>query len=418
MRAQSSPLAGSSLSKGHLGSPDGRRGAATPIGSPDGSRGNTNHIGSLDGLRGMAFLMVFFRHYGLTSHTTQPWIKFLTKFTYAGWMGVDLFFALSGFLITSILLDTREDRRYFTNFYMRRALRIFPIYYSILGSLLLLTPLLHLQWHRGHIAYWIYMGNVAYNLNSGLSFLQPDVSLVHLWSLAAEEQFYLAWPLAVMVLPSRRRLAYVCGWLSLGGLILRLSLLATLPRESAYEWCYFQLPTHMDGLLYGAIGANWIRSMPLENVMRRVYRILPFALCMLALVIGFNGFDFHSIAMVTAGFPAVGALFASIVLLALKPGSRMHRFGNLKGLCFIGRYSYGMYLFHILFLPGLAWLQPWLQKHLHSIVLGGMCFVLLMFGATLGLAVLSYELYEKQWLRLKSRFAYEGHKKVTGEFAT
>jgi peptidoglycan/LPS O-acetylase OafA/YrhL len=376
-----------------------------------------NHHGSLDGLRGVAFLLVFFRHYGLTSHANQPWLKALTKITYAGWMGVDLFFALSGFLITGILLDTREDRRYFTNFYTRRALRIFPLYYSILGVLLLLTPLVSLQWHLGHIAYWIYLGNVAYNLNPDLSVLQPVVSLAHLWSLAVEEQFYLVWPLAIMAVASRRRLAYACGWLSLGGLVLRLTLLATLPRASAYEWCYFQLPTHMDGLLYGALGAIWVQSMSLQYAIRRAHKILPFALGALALVISFNGFDFHSIAMVTAGFPALAAVFASIVLLALKPGSRLHRFGNLKGLRFVGRYSYGMYLFHILFLPGLAWIQPWLQKHLHSIVLGGVCFVLLMFGATLAIAVMSYELYEKQWLRLKSRFAYQGRKKTTREFA-
>jgi len=391
MRAQSSPLAGAPFSK--------------------------KHISSLDGLRGVAFLLVFFRHFGLTSHATSPWLKLLTKITYAGWVGVDLFFALSGFLITGILLDTREDRRYFANFYARRALRIFPIYYATLGVLLLLTSLIHLQWQRGHIAYWMYLGNVAYNFDPSLSVLQPAVSFVHLWSLAAEEQFYLLWPLAVMMVASRRRLAFVCGWLSLAGLLLRLGLIATLPRQNAYEWCYFQLPTHMDGLLYGALAAICVRSMSLEYAIRRAGKILPFALSALALVFGFNGFDFHSIAMMTAGFPALAAVFACIVLLALKPGSRMHRFGNLKGLRFIGQYSYGMYLFHILFLPGLARVQPWLQKHLHSIVLGGVCFVLLMFGATVGMAVLSYEVYEKQWLKLKSRFAYEGHEKATREFA-
>jgi peptidoglycan/LPS O-acetylase OafA/YrhL len=382
-----------------------------------GTRFSHSHIGSLDGLRGVAFLLVFFRHFGLTSHANLRWLKYLTAISYGGWMGVDLFFALSGFLITGILLDTREDRRYFTNFYMRRALRIFPIYYSILGTLLLITPLIHLQWHWGHVAYWMYLGNIAYNLNPGFSVLLPAVSFVHLWSLAVEEQFYLIWPLAVIMVASPRRLAYMCGWLSLAGLFLRLVLLAALPRASAYEWCYFQLPTHMDGLLYGALAAICVRSMPLEYAVQRARRILPFALIALALVIGSGGFDFHSVAMMTAGFPALAAVFACIVLLALKPGSRLHWFGNLSTLRFIGRYSYGMYLFHILFLPGLAWVQPWLQKHLHSIVLGGVSFVLLMFGATLAMAVLSYELYEKQWLRLKGRFAYEKREKAMPEFA-
>jgi peptidoglycan/LPS O-acetylase OafA/YrhL len=375
---------------------------------------SNRHIRSLDGLRGVAILLVFFRHFGLTSHATARWVKVIAAVSYGGWMGVDLFFVLSGFLITGILLDTRENPRYFTNFYMRRALRIFPVYYTVLGVLLLLTPLLRLEWHWGHAAYWIYLGNVAYNLKPSLSVLRPAVSFVHLWSLAVEEQFYLVWPLVVMVVSSRRRLAYVCGWLSVGGLVLRLSLLAFLPRGIAYEWCYFQLPTHMDGLLYGAVAAIWVRSMALEQAMRWARRILPFALAALALVVGFNGFDFHSFAMITAGFPALAATFGCVVLLALKPGSILYRCSDLKGLRFVGRYSYGMYLFHILFLPGLVWMQPWLQGRLHSVVLGGIGFVLLMFGGTLGTAVLSYEVYEKQWLRLKGRFAYQ---KQTPEFA-
>jgi peptidoglycan/LPS O-acetylase OafA/YrhL len=391
VRAQSSSLAGASFSN--------------------------RHIRSLDGLRGVAFLLVFFRHFGLTSHATARWVKVIAAVSYGGWMGVDLFFVLSGFLITGILLDTREDPRYFANFYIRRALRIFPVYYTVLGVLLLLTPLFHLDWHWGHTAYWMYLGNIAYNLSPGLSVLQPSVSFVHLWSLAVEEQFYLIWPLVVMVVASRRRLAYVCGWLSVGGLALRLSLLALLPRGIAYEWCYFQLPTHMDGLLFGAVAAIGIRSMPVEQATRSARRILPFALGSLGLVIGISGFDFHSVAMMTAGLPALAATFACVVLLALRPGSVVYRCGDLKALRFVGRYSYGMYLFHILFLPGLAWMQPWLQGRLHSVVLGGICFVSLMFGGTLGTAVLSYEVYEKQWLKLKSRFSYDAINKTEPEFA-
>ncbi len=127
----------------------------------------------------------------MTSHATERWVKVIAAVSYGGWMGVDLFFALSGFLITGILLDTRENLRYFANFYIRRALRIFPIYYTVLGVLLLLTPLLHLRWHWGHAAYWVYLGNIAYNVNPDLSVLRPAVSFVHLWSLAVEEQFYL-----------------------------------------------------------------------------------------------------------------------------------------------------------------------------------------------------------------------------------
>jgi len=350
--------------------------------------------------------MVFFRHYGMTSHLNHPWARFIFSVCFGGWMGVDLFFVLSGFLITGILLDTRELPGYFTKFYARRALRIFPLYYTVLAVLFVLTPYLHLQWHTGHLAYLFYAGNIAYILNENLATVQPSVSLLHLWSLAVEEQFYLAWPLVVMMVGSRRRLAWICGGLSVCGLILRVVLLLWLPRESAYEWCYAQLPTHMDGLLYGALAAIGVRAIPLDRVLRGVRRGLPFAVVTLLAVITAGGSDFHSLPMTLLGFPALAATFAGVVLLALKPGSLVNTVGMQRGLRFVGRYSYGMYVYHILFWPGLSWIQPWLQARL-GLVVGGISFVLLMLAGTMLAAVASYELYEKQWLRLKGRFAYQ-----------
>jgi peptidoglycan/LPS O-acetylase OafA/YrhL len=322
---------------------------------------------------------------------------------------------LSGFLITGILLDTREQARYFTNFYARRALRIFPLYYTVLAILLILTPWLHLQWYRGHLAYLFYAGNIAFNLNPDLAQVRPAVSLLHLWSLAVEEQFYLIWPLVVMLISNRKRLVWICGGLSLGGLALRICLLLWLPRGDAYEWCYAQLPTHMDGLLSGALAAIWIRMMPLEQVLEGARKILPYALVVTGSVIVFSGIDFHSVGMIVIGFPALAITFGCFVLLALRPASFVNRFGNVRMLRFIGRYSYGMYVYHILFWLGLAWVQRWLQGKLHSTVLGGVSFTLLMLGGTLVMSIVSYELYEKQWLRLKKRFAYE---RPNAQFAT
>jgi peptidoglycan/LPS O-acetylase OafA/YrhL len=353
--------------------------------------------------------MIFFRHYAMTSHLTSLWVKTAAYLCSGGWMGVDLFFVLSGFLITGILLDTRERPRYFTNFYARRALRIFPLYYTVLGILFVLTPWLHLQWHRGHFAYLFYAGNIASNLNPTLVDVRPAVSFLHLWSLAVEEQFYLIWPLVVIMVSSRWRLAWICGALSLGGLALRVCLLLSMPHGDAYEWCYAQFPTHMDGLLYGAVAAIWIRTMPREQALRRAHKILPYALGLMGLTIAFGGIDFHSVAMIVIGFPALAATFACLVLVALQPASLVNRFGNIRALRFIGRYSYGMYVYHILFWPGLGWIQRWLQVHLHSVVLGGLGFMLLMFAGTMVLSIASYELYEKQWLKLKDRFAYKTH---------
>jgi peptidoglycan/LPS O-acetylase OafA/YrhL len=143
----------------------------------------------------------------------------------AGWMGVDLFFVLSGFLITGILYDTALAENRTKNFYTRRALRIFPLFYGILFLLLLLTPVFHLHWQPGHALYFVYLGNMTGILAPGLSSIHEGLNLGHLWSLAVEEQFYMLWPFVVWKVHDRRRLLkIICVVLVLSPL-LRLLLL-------------------------------------------------------------------------------------------------------------------------------------------------------------------------------------------------
>ena len=141
--------------------------------APEAQRPSSRHIKSLDGFRGAAFLLVFARHYGLTQHLHAGPLLVASRLSEAGWVGVDLFFTLSGFLITGILLDTQKDPHYFRNFMARRALRIFPLYYGVLFVLLASTPLLHSQWHLGHIAYFFYVGNIATAIHPQLVDLAP-----------------------------------------------------------------------------------------------------------------------------------------------------------------------------------------------------------------------------------------------------
>ncbi len=323
-----------------------------------------------------------------------------------GWIGVDLFFTLSGFLITGILLDTRGHPGYFRNFFARRALRIFPLYYGVFLVLFLLTPVLHLRWRLGHLAYLLYAGNIAYCLDSTLANLRPPVLFLHLWSLAVEEQFYLIWPWVVLFVARRRNLARLCLGLSVSAFLLRSLVLGALPLGRAYEWCYAMLPTHMDGLLYGALAALWIRSRPLEAIHRSARRISLVAGAVMVLIYLLVGFDFYSRTMILVGFPALAILFASVLLQALVPGSWASRLGDLRVLRFFGKYSYGMYVFHILFAPGLSVYQKVLQRVLHSTLIGGLAYDVATLAGTCIVAVLSYQLYEKHWLRLKRRFEY------------
>lgn len=324
-----------------------------------------------------------------------------------GWVGVDLFFTLSGFLITGILLDTREHEGYLKNFYVRRALRIFPLYYGVFLVLFLLTPVLHLQWRAGHIAYLFYAGNIAYGIDPTLANVRPSVLFLHLWSLAVEEQFYLIWPWVILLVARRRSLVWVCFGLSALALVLRSGLMIALPLTRAYEWDYAMLPTHMDGLLYGALAAVWIRSQTLESIVRRARPISLIAAATMAVIYGRVGFDFYSPVMMLAGFPVLAILFASVLLQALVPGSWASRLGSIPILRFFGKYSYGMYIFHILFMPEFAKYQVKLQMAVHSTLAGGLLYDVLTLAGTCVISVLSYQMYEKRWLGLKKRFEYK-----------
>jgi len=375
--------------------------------SKDLARPSAWHINSLDGLRGIAFLLVFLRHYTLTTHADSHLLGLAMFVGQGGWMGVDLFFTLSGFLITGILLDTRNAPGYLRNFYARRTLRIFPLYYGVFLLLFLLTPVLHLQWHLGHIAYLLYVGNIAYLMNGTLATVKPWISLLHFWSLALEEQFYLLWPWIVLFIARRRHLALACLGLSVSALVLRLSLLFIFPTDRACELSYALLPTHMDGLLYGALAALWVRARPLLSIQPLARRISLVAVGAMAIIFAVNGFDFHTISMDTVGYPVLAALFTSVLVQALNPGSWASRLGSLRPLRFFGKYSYGLYVYHILFLPGLAPCQHELQNWLHSVLWGGLLFDMLMLAGTTALAVLSYHVYEKRWLSLKRFFEYK-----------
>src|SRR5205823_1934832 len=130
-----------------------------------------------------------------------------------GWSGVDLFFVLSGFLITGILCDAKGRDGYFRNFFTRRILRIFPLYYGFLGVVFLLLPrvtpfgrhlaaLLHYQ-----VWYWTYLLNVLISLRGW----PPVADFNHFWLLAVEDQFYLVWPFVVYMLGRRALLAACVG---------------------------------------------------------------------------------------------------------------------------------------------------------------------------------------------------------------
>jgi len=154
---------------------------------------------AVDGLRGVAILVVFFYHYAgsLGAHATSLSLRVVGFAFGMGWTGVDLFFVLSGFLITGILYDTRDDEGYYTKFYYRRALRIFPLYFFIVLVLIACTRLIGAQWRPSHLFFLVYLGYPAALIWPSLTQFSPVVQITHVWSLSVEEQFYTLWPWAI-----------------------------------------------------------------------------------------------------------------------------------------------------------------------------------------------------------------------------
>ena len=159
----------------------------------------STHLPSLDGVRGLAILSVTFYRFGNESIHAGNTTGLLAKIIEAGESGVDLFFVLSGFLITGVLLDAKERSHFFLKFFLRRSLRIFPLYFASLAGLLILVP-----WWLGdkqpfREAYenqaflWTYLTNIKMSYSNSWCFGNLD----HFWSLAVEEHFYLIWPFAI-----------------------------------------------------------------------------------------------------------------------------------------------------------------------------------------------------------------------------
>ncbi|MEP7126171.1 MAG: acyltransferase [Byssovorax sp.] len=382
------------------------------------------HFPALDGVRGLAIVLVMFLHlWTMRSVGTVDRVAFLI--TNLGWFGVDLFFALSGYLITGILLDARGADHYFRNFYLRRVLRIFPLYYAVLiGSLYVLPRVLPAvkAARFGTIAgdeiyYWTYLSNFAMARVGGTRHGVLDVT----WSLAIEEQFYLVWP-AVVFLCSRRALVRIAGALAATSLALRLGL-HLLSSYNAYS-IYVLTPCHLDSLVVGAILAVWAREpgglARFQSRARVAFFVTLPVVILLPIAEETFGPPNHIALGMSAifnvvGFTLLAVLFGGLLILVVsaEPGSRLHRVFTSSFLGTFGKYSYGIYLVH---LPIRALFRDRIYgpagpgPRFHFLTMfgselpGQLIFYVLASAAAVGVAWLSYHLYEKQFLKLKRYF--------------
>lgn len=368
------------------------------------------HIAALDGLRGIAVLGVMSTHL-FTGDTTRLPRLLMIPLSF-GVAGVDLFFVLSGFLITGILRDSLGDAHYFRNFYGRRVLRIFPLYYGVLLLLLLLTRPLQISWHGVQWSLLLYLQNTHALFPSLSTFGNRYFSVDHLWSLAVEEQFYLVWPLIVASVRSPRRLLAICG----AGMVLALGLrLYALHAGYGFDWINRNTLCRADELLAGAALALLMRSRHAASTLKmtRPFTLAGVLVVVLMQTAGWwvsrHGGSAPGILLLTATGYDINLLLATcLIAWCLRPASRLRSVFEWQPLRSVGKYSYGLYVLHLILLPGLTLLLlgP-LRLALHDKLLPRLVVAILTFVLSGVAAFLSFQLYEKPFLRMKRFFDYD-----------
>jgi peptidoglycan/LPS O-acetylase OafA/YrhL len=326
-------------------------------------------------------------------------------------MGVDLFFVLSGFLITNILLETRTTAHYFRNFLARRFLRIWPLYYLNLLLFLVLLPLFVgtlpaaiESMQEKQAWFWLYGANWLFAKEGGFG----HTSGGYFWSLAVEEQFYLVWPFVVYRLSERTLLRTSLGLLAFSfGLRLFLAHQG-INSNSLYVITF----THLDGLAVGSTLAVCLRNPRLAPVVRRLppYVAAAAVLGLVAVRLADGDFFFWSPNMARFGYTLIVLLFGAVLVYALNSRSALvTRWLSSRFMTQSGKYSYALYVVHVPIASVVAAITARVLAP-HAAALGtlGMfwIFAVLAFAASWVISVLSWHLFEKRLLALKRYFEY------------
>jgi peptidoglycan/LPS O-acetylase OafA/YrhL len=341
----------------------------------------------LDGVRGIAALMVMWFHFNWTGDSTL--IKFIKKTSVFGQTGVTLFFVLSGFLITRILLSNKQNsQHYFLNFYIRRSLRIFPLYFLYLFIYYFIIPLV---FHypavpfSQQVYYWTYLQNFARTF--GWGGVGPD----HFWSLAVEEHFYLFWPFVIyfMGLKNIKRTA-----LFLIGLSILLRVVLVHAGYPVFYWTF----TNMDSLAMGSLMAVLESENALTGKTNSVYlKIVTYGLFPILIPLwGFYGGADNPAIQVIKPLVII-SIYYLLIFSVIRPQRNevLKRFFSNRLLLLTGKISYGLYVFH----PLIFWIlsRTFLADHL-------LLNLVASFVLSYGVALASFYLYEKPLLTLKKKF--------------
>jgi peptidoglycan/LPS O-acetylase OafA/YrhL len=369
------------------------------------------YIPALDGLRGLAIIMVMFFHF-FAQGWEAPLLRWnecigvlITKCLLFCRSGVDLFFVLSGFLITGILLDTKNKKGYFRRFYLRRVLRIFPLYYGTLLGVFVLIPLgfsivkgQPITLPDNQVMYWTGLSNFVDLLPPGS---EPEgFYLGHFWSLAIEMQFYLVWPAVVFLLDDKElfKISILCTPIAL---ITRVILIALGVSFATYGFTLARI----DSLAIGGLIAILVKRSVEISIESKFFKLTGAFLGSLLIAVILLPRRMFSPAFEVVGY-SIPAVFYGWLLMEVcraKFDRFAGHFFNISILKWFGKYSYGLYLFHGLL--GIKF-QQWfggskITDITHSAFLSMITYFLIAGAISACLAFASWHLYENFFLKLK-----------------
>lgn len=359
----------------------------------------------LDALRFFAFMSVFLSHCFTSKNPdtlTSPVYQLISLLRNSGHLGVNFFFVLSGFLITYLLLEERDhfQKIHLREFYIRRILRIWPLYYAIVAVGFLLFPLLNSSADfipNADIRYYLVFAGNFDTIIKGL----PSRVLGVLWSIAVEEQFYLVWPILLAVLPPRY-------YARMFGCIVSISLVYRAAHQHEGLVLAFGTLSVISDMAVGALLAYKSRSdlrfrTMLSNLSK--VRISILYLAGIGLILVRHDLIGHLPALAIIERVVLSIFFAFIIAEQNWAQNSPLKFSKIKGLSGLGKITYGLYCLH--FLGILCATQVANRLHLENT-----WWRLIFFDTTLGLGVslliaaLSYRFYEKPFLKMKEQFGF------------
>lgn len=363
------------------------------------------HISQLDGVRGLAILIVTIYRFSKEIPTDSTVGKFLHAVFALGDRGVDLFFVLSGFLITGILVDAKGNSRYFTNFFARRSLRIFPLYFLSLMMLLAIS-----NWSlafRGafdqaasnQIFLWTYLTNVKMSLEGAWCFGYLD----HFWSLAVEEHFYFLWPVVIFFCTTKNalRLAILLAATSAASRTLFAAVSSNGVAPDVLSIFRF------DALLIGSSLALVARQPGGLKILKKpVVVLIP--ICIIAGLV----LSIAEKRVFAVGHTIWPVIWAGMLvwLLTSKSNGGIRKFFDAPVLRKLGKYSYALYVFQSPLIPLTAGVisASSIATWTGNSVVAHLIYVATMSLLSFGAALLSWHFVEKHFLGLKRFFPSSG----------